>query len=216
MSRGKWKPRRANGSVMEAYRHGRYNLRDQLGHYVVRADAADRPCHHSCCAGERVHPKNLPVKINRQYLRKLSDQDLEIELGQYSRFIDTHEGGFLQIVAELDRRDESEKRAAARKQRAKERRQGRESEYQDEVYRQWLQAEAETNGYMLNKAGKAAGIDERSLFTGPQSRVAKYASRELRDYFDAHPRPTRVSWFGSAYARRAHYAGQRAGASGAA
>lgn len=216
MSRGKWKPRRANGSVLEAYRHGRYNVRDQLGHYVKPQSQADHPCHHRCCRGERAHPKNLPVKLDRQYLRSLSGDELETELSQYTRFIDTHEGGFLQIVAELDRRDESEKRAAARKQRARERRQERESEYQDEVYRQWLQAEAETNGYMLNKAGKAAGIDERSLFTGPQSRVAKYASRELRDYFDAHPRPTRVSWFGSAYARRAHYAGQRAGASGAA
>lgn len=213
MSRGKWKPRRANGSVMEAYRHGRYNLRDQLGHYVDRADAADRPCHHSCCAGKRVHPANLPVKINRQYLRHLSDEDLETELGQYSDFADTHEAGFLQIVAEIDRRDESAKLAAARKARARERRQQRESDYRDEVYRNWLMAEAETNGYMLNKAGKAAGIDERSLFTGPESRVAKYASRELLDFFDAHPRPTRASYLGSAAERRAHLAGRRIGTS---
>lgn len=187
-----------------------------MGHYVVRKDAAGRPCHHHCCAGKRAHPKNLPVKLDRGYLRSLTGPELDEELGQYVNFIDTHEGGFRQVVAEIDRRDQMEKTAAARKMRARERRQGRESEYKDEVYRQWLQAEAETNGYMLNKAGKAAGIDERTLFTGPQSRVAKYASRELRDYFDQHGRPTRVSWYGSAYARRAHYAGQRAGASGAA
>src|SRR6185437_8489575 len=157
MSRGKWKPRRANGSVLEAFRHGRYNVRDQLGHYVKPESQADHLCHHRCCRGERAHPRGLPVKLDRQYLRSLSHDELERELGQYTRFIDTHEGGFLQVVAELDRREESEKRAAARKQRARERRQERESEYQDEVYRQWLQAEAETNGYMLNKAGKAAG-----------------------------------------------------------
>jgi hypothetical protein len=79
------------------------------------------------------------------------------------------------------------------------------------VYRQWLGAEAATNGYMLNKAGKAAGIDERTLFTGPESRVRKYASPELFEFFESHPRPTRASWFGSAYSRRAHLAGRRIG-----
>lgn len=208
--------RRPDGSIAEAFRHGRYNLRDQMGHYVKRDDAAMRPCQHRCCAGKRVHPDKLPVKLDRRYLRTLTPAELESELGQYTNYIDTHEAGFREIIAEFDRREDIEKNAAARKTRAKERRKQRESEYSDEVYRQWLQAENETNGYMLNKAGKAADINERSLFTGPQSRVAKYASRELRDYFDAHGRPTRVSWFGSAAKRRAHLAGQRAGASGAA
>ena len=216
MPRGIPKPRRPDGSIAETFRHGRYALRDQMGHYVQRNDAAERPCHHRCCQGRRVHPKGLPVKLDRRYLRSLTGPELEEELSEYVNFIDTHEEGFHQVVAEIDRRDQMEKTAAARKMRARERRQQREAEYKDEVYRQWLQAEAQTNGYMLNKAGKAADIDERSLFTGPQSRVAKYASRELRDYFDQHGRPTRVSWYGSAYARRAHYAGQRAGASGAA
>lgn len=210
------RPRRPDGSVMEAFRHGRYSLRDQLGHYVKREDATMRPCQHRCCAGKRVHPDKLPVKLDRRWLRTLTPAELEEELSQYTNYIDTHEEGFLQVVAEFDRREDIEKNAAARKMRARERRQQREQEYRDEVYRMWLQAENETNGYMLNKAGKAAGIDERSLFTGPQARVAKYASRELRDFFDAHGRPTRVSWFGSAAARRAHLAGQRAGASGAA
>lgn len=205
------KPRRPDGSVAEAFRHGRYNLRDQMGHYVQRADAADRPCHHSCCAGKHPHPAGLPVKLSRSWLRTLSGPELEQELDTYVNFIDTHEAGFHQITAEIDRREESEKLAAARKMRARERRQQQEQEYQDEVYRQWLQAEAETNGYMLNKAGRAAGISDRSLFTGPESRVAKYASRELLDYFDAHPRPTRASWFGSAARRRAHLAGRRVG-----
>lgn len=213
MSRGQWKPRRANGSVLEAFRHGRYNVRDQLGHFVKPESQADHPCHHRCCRGERAHPKGLPVKLDRRYLRSLSGDELETELSQYTRFIDTHEEGFLQVVAELDRRDESEKLASARKARARERRQQRESEYKDEVYRQWLTAEAETNGYMLNRAGKAAGIDERTLFTGPESRVAKYASRELLDFFDTHPRPTRAAFLGSAYERRAHLAGRRIGAS---
>jgi hypothetical protein len=205
------KPRRPDGSVAEAFRHGRYNLRDQLGHYVQRADAADRPCHHLCCEGKRVHPDKLPVKLSRTWLRSLTEPELERELSEYGNYSESHEEGYGQVLAEIDRREMSEKRAAARKMRARERRLSREGEYQDEVYRQWLTAEAATNGFMLNKAGQRAGINERSLFTGPESRVHKYASPELMDWFEAHGRPTRVSWFGSAAQRRAYHAGTRLG-----
>jgi hypothetical protein len=43
---------------------------------------------------------------------------------------------------------------------------------------------------MLNRAGKAAGIDERSLFTGPERRARRYASEELLNHWQSHPRPT--------------------------
>jgi hypothetical protein len=101
--------------------------------------------------------------------------------------------------------------ADARRERARRRRRNAEQEYRDEVYRQWRAAEAATNGYLLNRAGQRRGIDERSLFAGPESRVLKYASAELIEWFQSHPRPTRVSWFGSAAARRAHLAGRRIG-----
>lgn len=70
---------------------------------------------------------------------------------------------------------------------------------------------AATNGYLLNRAGLRGGIDERSLFAGPESRVRKYASPKMIEWFESHPRPTRVSWFGSASARRAHLAARRIG-----
>ena len=105
----------------------------------------------------------------------------------------------------------SARRAATRSERARRRRRDAEQEYRDEVYRQWLAAEAATNGFMLNQAGRRGGIDERSLFVGPESRVRKYASAELIEWFQSHPRPTRVSWFGSASARRAHLAARRIG-----
>jgi hypothetical protein len=101
--------------------------------------------------------------------------------------------------------------AGARVERARRRRQDAEQEYRDEVYRHWLAAEAATNGFMLKRDGRYRGIDERSLFVGPESRVRKYASPELIEWFESHPRPTRVSWFGSASARRAHLAGRRIG-----
>jgi hypothetical protein len=108
-------------------------------------------------------------------------------------------------------RDEAARGAAAQGERARRRREDAEREYRDEVYRQWRAAEAGTNGYMLNRTGLREGIDERSLFAGPESRVRKYASPELIEWFESHPRPTRVSWFGSPTARRAHLAGRRIG-----
>jgi hypothetical protein len=108
-------------------------------------------------------------------------------------------------------RDEAARGAAARGERARRRREDAEREYRDEVYRQWRDAEAATNGYVLNRTGLREGIDERSLFAGPESRVRKYASPELIEWFESHPRPTRVSWFGSAAARRTHLAGRRIG-----
>jgi hypothetical protein len=167
--------------------------RDQIGHWV-EPSGGGRPCHHKCCQGYRVHPRRLPVRLDRTYLRSLSEDDLVAELQQYQRYSDTHEAGFLQIIAEDTRRAESAERAAARKERAADKRRRASEEHRDEVYRQWLAAENATNGYMLNAAGKAAGIDERTLFTGSGARVNKYASPELREYFAAHGRPTRESF----------------------
>ena len=188
-----------------------YNQRDRFGHFVSPPTAANRPCPHACCQGRRPHPARLPVRLDRQVLRGMGSDELERELEHYVHFRETHDEGAVQIAAELDRRDESARKAEARKQRAKERRRAAEEEYRDEVYRQWLRAEAETKGYMLNKEGQRAGISERSLFTGPESRVRKYATRELIDFFEANPRPTRASWFGSARSRREHLAGRRIG-----
>lgn len=194
-----------------AARH--YNVRDQLGHYVKPKSARGHVCHHLCCSGTRVHPDKLPVKISRGYLRTLDAAQLERELDIYVNFSESHAEGMTQIFSEIDRREEAEKQRARRRMLSAERREHRTAEHADEVYRQWLAAEAGTNGYMLNRAGIKAGINERSLFTGPESRVRKYASRELQDWFQAHPRPTRAAWFGTARQRQAAYAGSGYGGS---
>ncbi|WP_067565826.1 phage minor capsid protein [Nocardia acidivorans] len=62
--------------------------------------------------------------------------------------------------------------------------------YKDHAYGQWLRAEEATNGYMLSKAGQAAGIDPRSLWFGNAKAAEKYASEELRAFWDQHGRPT--------------------------
>ena len=173
--------------------------RDQIGHWVE--PPGGRPCHHKCCSGYRRHPKGLPVRLDRAYLRSLSEDELVRELEQYSRYVDTHEAGYLQIIAEDQRR----LGAAESKQRARDKRARASSEHRDEVYRQWLAAENETKGYMLNAAGKKAGIDERTLFTGPASRVNKYASPELREYFAKHGRPTREYYMSGRQRRDIYY-----------
>ena len=62
--------------------------------------------------------------------------------------------------------------------------------FKTEVQRRVLQAETDTNGYMLSPDGKQAGVDPWSLFTGPEPRARKYASSELREWWDMNGRPT--------------------------
>lgn len=62
--------------------------------------------------------------------------------------------------------------------------------FRDEQQRLAIDAEAATNGYMLSKAGKAAGIDPWTLFGGSEAAARKYASPELKQYWDTHGRPT--------------------------
>ncbi len=187
--------------------HGRYDVRDRLGHFVKPRSAELTACPHACCQGRRPHPEKLPVKFDKQHLRSLSEPELIREMEQYSNFTRERKDAYLQIIAEIDRRDRAEKAAARRKHR----RESANQEYRDEVYRQTLLAEAATNGYMLNREGKARDIDPVSLFTGPEARVRKYASPELIEWFEKHPRPTRASWFGSARSRREHLSGRRIG-----
>lgn len=64
------------------------------------------------------------------------------------------------------------------------------AEWAEGAFALYLQAEAETRGNMLSRKGEAAGIDPWSLFSGPERRVACYASEELRNFFLDHPRVT--------------------------
>ena len=179
-----------------------YNVRDRQGHWVTPPSRINGACPHACCRNRRTHPRSLPVVLDKQYLRSLNETDLEAELHQYVRYTDSHPKAFGQITAELDRRDQREQAAKRSAVRRKERRAQAESEYSDEVYRRYLAAEAATNGYMLNKTGRAAGIDEKSLLTGPESRVLKYGSPELISHLGQHGRPTRESFMGTAKQRR--------------
>lgn len=62
--------------------------------------------------------------------------------------------------------------------------------WKDEVRRRALHAEGETNGYMTNAAGRAKGVNGWDLFAGPEATARKYASDELKEYWDKHGRAT--------------------------
>lgn len=64
------------------------------------------------------------------------------------------------------------------------------AEYEDLKLSAYLAADEATRGRMLNKRGERAGIDSYSLFSGPEVRAHAYASPELIEWWQAHPRVT--------------------------
>lgn len=76
------------------------------------------------------------------------------------------------------------------------------AEYDSYVYTQFLQAEEQCRGNMLNAEGKAKGIDPMSLFSGPNAVAAAYASPELRTFFGNSGRVTYVEWRYAALGRQ--------------
>jgi hypothetical protein len=83
-------------------------------------------------------------------------------------------------------------------------------EYESFVQSSYVSAENECRGVLLNRDGITAGIDPSSLFSGPASRVRKYASEELRTWFARHGRLTygewKYQWFGRESDRMAAHA----------
>jgi hypothetical protein len=62
--------------------------------------------------------------------------------------------------------------------------------FRDHVETSYWAAEDATKGYLVNKAGEAAGVHPRELFSGPEARARKYASPELLAFWHAHGRLT--------------------------
>ncbi|MDB5910686.1 MAG: hypothetical protein JWP34_4800, partial [Massilia sp.] len=73
--------------------------------------------------------------------------------------------------------------------------------YHDFVNLQFMEAEAATNGVMLNKAGLAAGVSDFGLFSGPARIAYTYASEELKRWWVDHPRVTWTEYAAEALGR---------------
>jgi hypothetical protein len=66
--------------------------------------------------------------------------------------------------------------------------------YRDHIARAYLQAEDFARGHVLTAEGDRLGINPISLFSGPETRARRYASPELREWWDMHGRPTFAEW----------------------
>ncbi|MGC9536581.1 phage minor capsid protein [Streptomyces sp. UG1] len=66
--------------------------------------------------------------------------------------------------------------------------------YDEYVYRQYLQAEDDCNGYLLNRKAREAGINPVSLFSGPARIAYARASDELKEWWAAHGRLTQAEF----------------------
>ncbi|MCB4209175.1 hypothetical protein [Arthrobacter sp. UM1] len=53
----------------------------------------------------------------------------------------------------------------------------------------YFRAETDCNGFLLNKAAKQRGVHPLELFNGPLEHAKRYASEELLEHWQRHPRP---------------------------
>lgn len=177
-----------------------YDVRDLLGHWVKPRRREGQKCPHACCRNRRVHPDRFPVILDRELLRSASEEDLVHHLNRAD--VGHSDRAIAQITGEIDRRERVQRNRAARRDRAAGRRRSRHEDFRAHLEGEFVAAERETRGHMLNRAGQAAGVDPRSLFTGPEARARKYASEELRRYWDSHPRLTAAEFTGGGAAQR--------------
>lgn len=175
-----------------------YNRRDRIGHWITKKQATRRPCTHACCRGYRVHPDNLPTILPDRTLRRTGDEDLQKHFRRVSADpSDQARKAEAQILHEMDRRDEAERRQRdkekwkrARLESFQATRAAARQEREAQTEHMTRQAEAATSGYLVNKAGRARGISEREILHGREAVFNRYASDEARDYFAVNPRPT--------------------------
>lgn len=99
-----------------------------------------------------------------------------------------------EMIAEAERRDRRDAAARRRATSAADRRRNDAIDFEIEIEAKYLQAEHATRGDLLNKAGKAAHIDPRTLFYGPEARARKYASEELSEWLGRHGRLTKAQF----------------------
>lgn len=66
--------------------------------------------------------------------------------------------------------------------------------YREHTWAQYMDAEDATNGYLLSREARAAGVDPGSLFSGPAHVAYARASEELKRYWADNPRMTFVEY----------------------
>lgn len=117
-------------------------------------------------------------------LRRLSDDDLAARAAALDW---DDKAAVASVMRETDRRD----RAAALRTRARSKSLDAHTQHAEAAQAQYQVAEEETRGHMLSKAGQRAGVRELDLWNMNERTARKYASEELNEWWDAHPRITK-------------------------
>ncbi|MEU8950905.1 phage minor capsid protein [Streptomyces sp. NPDC048489] len=78
--------------------------------------------------------------------------------------------------------------------------------YDEYVYRQYLQAEDELRGVLLNKKAEAAGRSPITLFSGPARIAHANASDELKEWWATHGRLTQAEFISKATGQEQRWA----------
>ncbi|MGW9041242.1 phage minor capsid protein [Streptomyces lydicus] len=78
--------------------------------------------------------------------------------------------------------------------------------YDEYVYDQFLKAEQDCRGYLVNKKSRAAGIDPVGLFRGPARIAYARASDELKEWWAEHGRLTQAEFIEAATGQRQRWA----------
>lgn len=125
--------------------------------------------------------KKGATRALRAPLRKMTGHQLE----QHYERPDVGNSGHAvkAVLGELSRR-ESKARST---ERAKTARTAAKDAHATWLEGQFVSAENTTRGNMVNKRGRAAGIDGRNLFTANAATRSAYASDELKSYWDKNP-----------------------------
>jgi hypothetical protein len=168
-----------------------YNRRDYLAHWVRKDQPADRPCTHACCRGYRQHPEHWPVIVPARRLRHTTDEELQRRF-QHVSYRGTAESrrAEVQILAEMQRRDDAARRAADRASAVAASRAAARMEREAEGERIKAEAEAYTRGYLVTAQGRARGISDAEILSGREDVFIRYATPEAKEFFASTPRPT--------------------------
>jgi len=120
----------------------------------------------------------------------------DAQYAEMARLVEEEGYGWEQAAAEVQGRSiESIRREAylAEHRSASDRRSFTEvarEQYKLYVARAYEQAEDATRGYLITNEARARGVDPESLFSGPRARAERWASEELKRWWDEYGRLT--------------------------
>lgn len=168
-----------------------YNRRDRFMHWVRRDQPAHRRCTHACCRGYHEHPESWPVVLPARKLRHATDQDLATHFQRVSyQGTGDSRRAEMQILAEMQRRDDEARRKQDRAEAVAANRAARRMEREAEGERIKAEAETYTKGYLVTAQGRARGITDAEILSGRENVFIRYATPEAKAFFAENPRPT--------------------------